>query len=94
MDLKQQGGCNWTGVIWLRIDTNGGLLWPRQWTFGFHTRRGISWPAEEPSASPEGHNPVELVPLSADSFRAQLTLHFDTWHTNLSNSTEPYDGAQ
>jgi len=27
------------------------LLWMRQWTFGFHEMRGISWVAEELSAS-------------------------------------------
>jgi hypothetical protein len=32
--------------IWLRTQTSGGLLWTRQWTFGLHKRRGISWLAE------------------------------------------------
>jgi hypothetical protein len=26
MDLKQQDGCTWTGVIWLRIERSGGVL--------------------------------------------------------------------
>ena len=26
----------WTGLIWLRRETGGVLLWMRQWTFGFH----------------------------------------------------------
>ena len=38
----------WEGVVgtrwgWLRIGTGGGGLWVRQWTFGFHKMRGISW---------------------------------------------------
>jgi hypothetical protein len=34
MDLKYNGVL-WTGLIWFRIKTNGGLLWTRYWTFGF-----------------------------------------------------------
>jgi hypothetical protein len=26
----------WTGLIWLRLGTSGGLLWTWWWTFGFH----------------------------------------------------------
>jgi hypothetical protein len=36
----------WTAFIWLRIRTNCRLVWTWQWTFGFHKRRGICWPAE------------------------------------------------
>jgi hypothetical protein len=36
----------WTGCIWLRIGTSGGLLWTRWWAFGFHKMRIISWLAE------------------------------------------------
>jgi accessory gene regulator protein AgrB len=32
----------WTGLGWLRIETGGGHLWMRYWTFGFHKMRGIS----------------------------------------------------
>ena len=43
---------NWegmeTGWSWLRIGTDGGHLWIRWWTFGFHKVRGISWLAAEP----------------------------------------------
>jgi hypothetical protein len=39
--------------IWFRIGAGGGLLWTRQWTFGFHNMRGISWLAERISASQE-----------------------------------------
>jgi hypothetical protein len=32
----------WTGCIWLKIGTSGGLLWTWEWTFGLHKKRGIS----------------------------------------------------
>jgi hypothetical protein len=40
MDLREVGWGAWTGSIWLRIGTGGGLLWMRLWTFGFHKMRG------------------------------------------------------
>jgi hypothetical protein len=42
-DLQEVRWGAWTGLIWLRIETGGGLLWMRQWTFLFHKMRGISW---------------------------------------------------
>jgi hypothetical protein len=30
----------------MSIGTDGGLLWTRWWTLGFHKWQGISWPAE------------------------------------------------
>ena len=51
MDLQQMGSGVWNGLIWLRIGTSGGLLWMRQWTFGFHKMRGISWLAKKLLAS-------------------------------------------
>jgi hypothetical protein len=44
----------WTGLGWLRVETGGGQLWMRQWTFGFHKMRGISWVATNRLASQEG----------------------------------------
>jgi hypothetical protein len=41
-------------LIWLRIGTDGGRLWMRWWTPGFHKMRGISWLAEKLLASQEG----------------------------------------
>jgi len=35
-------------MCWLRIGTDGGHLWIRWWTFGFHNVRAISWLAAEP----------------------------------------------
>ena len=51
MDLQEVGCGAWTGSIWVRIGTGGGHLWMRQWTFGFHKMRGISWLAENLLAS-------------------------------------------
>jgi hypothetical protein len=47
MDLREVGWGAWTGSIWLRIGTGGGLLWIRWWTFGFHKMRGVSWVAQD-----------------------------------------------
>jgi hypothetical protein len=45
----------WTGFIWVRIRTSGGLLWTRQRTFGCHEVGGeISWLAERLLASQFG----------------------------------------
>jgi len=52
--LSGSGMGTWTGLIWLRIRTLKGHLWMRQWTFGFHKMRGISWPTENRLASQEG----------------------------------------
>jgi hypothetical protein len=48
----------WTGSIWLKIGTSGGLLWTRQWTFGFHKMLGSSWVAVQFAASQEGLSSV------------------------------------
>jgi hypothetical protein len=53
----------WTGSIWLRTGTGGGLLCMRQRTFGFHRMQGISWVAQELLASQEGLCPMELVSM-------------------------------
>jgi len=36
----------WTEYNRLRIRTNRGLLWTRQWAFGFHERWRNYWSAE------------------------------------------------
>jgi hypothetical protein len=48
------GGGAWTGLIWLRIGTDGGLFGVRWWTFGFHKMRENSWLAENRLVSQEG----------------------------------------
>jgi hypothetical protein len=44
----------WTGSMWLRIGTSGGLLWTWWWTFGFLKMLGSSWVAAQLAASQEG----------------------------------------
>lgn len=39
--LRKRGGSVWTGSTWLGTWTCGELLTSQQWTFVFHTRRGI-----------------------------------------------------
>jgi len=51
----------WNKFIWLRILASIGFLLARQWAFGFHKRRRISWLAERVSASQEGLFSVELL---------------------------------
>jgi hypothetical protein len=64
MDLREVGWRAWTGSIWLRIRTGGGLLWMRLWTFRVHKMRRISWVADDVSASQEGLCSMELVSKS------------------------------
>ena len=47
IDLREVGGVE-TRWSWLRIGTDGGHLWIRWWTFGFHKVRANSWLAAEP----------------------------------------------
>ena len=51
----------WTGSGWIRIETGGGRLWVRWWTFGFREMRGISWLAANQLASREGLCTMEWV---------------------------------
>jgi hypothetical protein len=47
--------------VWLRLGTSGGgLMWTRQWTFGFHTTREMFWLFEEILVS-QGWCFVEMV---------------------------------
>jgi hypothetical protein len=62
MDLRE---IEWSGMDW--IGTSGGLLWTRQWTFGFHTMLGNSWVAEQLAVSQEGFSCMELVTISISS---------------------------
>jgi hypothetical protein len=48
----------WTGSIWLRIWTNGGLLWTRWWTFRLLKMLGSSWVATQLAASQVGLSSV------------------------------------
>jgi hypothetical protein len=65
LDLREMKWDVWIGFIWLRIGTSGGLLWTRQWTFGFHKTLGSSWVAAQLAASQEGLSSMsEWVPHS------------------------------
>jgi len=78
MELEKTGKV-WIGCICLRIGTNCGLLWTRWWTFGFHKRQRVSWPAAWLSAS-EGWCSLELLSLllklRADSRSPKTLLRF------------------
>jgi len=39
VDLKKWGLRMWTGFIWLKSGSSGGILWTWKWTFGFHKWR-------------------------------------------------------
>jgi hypothetical protein len=51
--LKEEGVRMWTGFNWLRVRSNGRLMWLRQSTFGFCKRWGTSmlWLAKWLSSS-------------------------------------------
>jgi hypothetical protein len=51
----------WTGVIWLRIETRGGVLWTRYSGFMIHKRRGISWQHERLLVSQIGPSSTGIV---------------------------------
>jgi hypothetical protein len=46
MDVRDRGCWVWTGLLWLRIGTDGGLLRTWWWAIGFHKMMGNSWMAE------------------------------------------------
>jgi hypothetical protein len=71
----------WTGLIWLRIGTNGRLLWSRQWNFGLHKLLGSLWVAAKLAATEEGPNSMQLYnkPLSRSapiSIMSAAWFHF------------------
>jgi len=51
----------WAGLICIWTWAGGGLLWMRQWTYGFHKMREISWLAKNLLASQDKLYSVELV---------------------------------
>jgi hypothetical protein len=52
----------WTGLIWFRIETSGGLLWRRYWTFGFQKILGSSWVCAKLAASQEELRSMKALP--------------------------------
>jgi hypothetical protein len=62
MDLQEVGIAEtWTALIWLRIETGGGLFCLQSWAFGFHKVQVISCLSEDLLASEEGLCSTELV---------------------------------
>jgi hypothetical protein len=51
-------------------------LWMRYWTFGFHKMRGISWLAEEMSASQEGVCFMKIFGAMYSAFGRALLLTY------------------
>ena len=66
MDIKEVATRKWTSLMWLTESTSGGLLWTWSWDFGFH-KMGISWLAENMSASQEGLTPGSWVLRSQET---------------------------
>jgi hypothetical protein len=77
IDIKLIGGEDervWTGLIWFRTEKSGGFWWTREWTFGFHKMRVVSWQAEELLASKERLCCTELVSCSPVHCNMQVTV--------------------
>ena len=68
---RLEGGGAWTGSIWPRIGTGrgNGLFWVLWWTFGFHKMRGLSWVAQDDSASQQGLCSMQLVSAPSSSWQ-------------------------
>jgi hypothetical protein len=71
--LERQNRVVWTGLIWLRMGTGGGLMWTWWWTSGFHKMLGSSRAAAQLAASQEG--------LSSMSEWVSVTISTYTWLT-------------
>jgi hypothetical protein len=61
MDLGEGDGVFGTGLVWLRIETRGELLWIRYWTSGFHEMLGNYRVAKHLVASRVVLSSIELV---------------------------------
>jgi hypothetical protein len=67
----------WTGFIWLKIGTGGGILWTRLSTLRFHKSRRIPWLAEWLLASQEGLCHMELVSTEKTApWGTSICFHF------------------
>ena len=64
MDIIEKRWKLCTELNWPGLETNGGPLWKRRQTFGFHEGQGVSWPSERFLDSQEGLCPKELVILT------------------------------
>jgi hypothetical protein len=79
IDLRQDGMV-WIGLIWLRIGTSGGLLWPRYWIFGFHKMPGSSWVAAQFSDPQEGLSSVSKYVYLESLFSQSMHLTPPDYH--------------
>jgi hypothetical protein len=68
----------WNGLGWFRIETGGGHLWMREWTFGFRKMWRLSWLAANRLDSQEGFCCMEWVSktLCQNKYLWDLTLRF------------------
>jgi hypothetical protein len=66
-NIRLDLGVVWTGLVWLRIETGGELLWIRYWTFGFHKMLGASRVPKQLGISWVVLSCMELVRLSPSS---------------------------
>ena len=57
---KREGNMDWTDPA---TGTGGGILWMRQWTYGFNNMRRISWLDDLLLASQKGLFSMELVTI-------------------------------
>jgi hypothetical protein len=81
----------WTGLIWLRIGTVGGLLWMRKLTLGLRKTQGICRIAAELLASQKGLCSMELAYFI---FMRLMCNHFvmscSSTHTHASISIQSF----
>jgi hypothetical protein len=75
----------WTGFVCLKIRTSGGLFLTRQWTFGIHKWRVISWLVWRLSASQEGLCFTVLVKVT--SFARQSLSFYPRPSSGITNSS-------
>jgi hypothetical protein len=61
MDLKTRGWGAMDEIGLVQNKYSGGLLWTRQWTFGFHKMLENSWVGAQLAASQEGMSSMESV---------------------------------
>jgi hypothetical protein len=61
----------WYGLTWLRIGTDGELLW----TFGFHKMLGSSWVAAELVVLQEGPSSMSKQVRCGESGKCQMWTH-------------------
>jgi len=69
-------GGHWTGLINLRIGKSGGLFRKNYWKYEVHKMRGISWLAEELSASVELTSYIYIYEVNGNLY---VAIHIAQW---------------